>query len=302
MQKRFYLLIVLTGLTLFGCQVPNLATNSNTANSNTNSNANLSNLKSNISNQTTNTNSNNSVVSAVATREPEKYQAKITIRFETVGEKQTTSLPTIIANIARDGINHRMEFALPNNEKVIYLDAGEKHLLVTPDRKQYAELNKESLGFEVRQLMMPGQIVEQIKTMKGVEFVGEDQFNNRPVIKYRYGATTNTQTQAGQVNTESYLMVDKETGLPVRSETLSESQNGNVQGVKGLRIITEMTDIKTDAPSELFEEPKDFKKVEAEEVKAQVNLIFNALTAILGQMIKSAQPTPTASPAVSPTN
>ena len=282
--------------------MPNLVTNSNTVTTNANSNINSLNLNTNVSNKTTNSNSNNSVVSAVAAREPEKYQAKITVKLETVGDKQNASLPTLTAIISRDGMNHRMEFALPNNEKLIYLDAGDKHFLVSPDRKQYAELNKESLGMDVRQMMMPGQIVEQIKTMKGVEFVGEDQFNSRPVLKYRYGATTNTQTQAGQVNTESYLLVDKETGLPVRSETLSESQNGNVQGVKSIRIVTEMTDIKNDVPPELFAEPTDYKKVEAEQVKAQVNLLFNAVTAILGQLIKSAQTTPTVTPMVSPTN
>ena len=302
MPNKFFLLLVFTSLSLVGCQLPNFTTNSNTVTANANSNVNLSNLNTNVSTKTTNTNSNNSVVSAVATREPEKYQAKITVKLETVGDKQTASLPTLTAIIARDGMNHRMEFALPNNEKLIYLDAGDKHFLVSPDRKQYAELNKESLGIEVRQMLMPGQIVEQIKTMKGVEFVGEDQFNSRPVLKYRYGATTNTQTQAGQVNTESFLLVDKETGLPVRSETLSESQNGNVQGVKAIRIVTEMTDIKNDAPTELFAEPTDYKKVEPEQVKAQANLLFNAVTAILGQLIKSAQTTPTVTPMVSPTD
>ena len=302
MPNKFFLLLVFTSLSLVGCQLPNFTTNSNTVTANANSNVNLSNLNTNVSTKTTNTNSNNSVVSAVATREPEKYQAKITVKLETVGDKQTASLPTLTAIIARDGMNHRMEFALPNNEKLIYLDAGDKHFLVSPDRKQYAELNKESLGIEVRQMLMPGQIVEQIKTMKGVEFVGEDQFNSRPVLKYRYGATTNTQTQAGQVNTESFLLVDKETGLPVRSETLSESQGGNVQGVKAIRIVTEMTDIKNDAPTELFAEPTDYKKVEPEQVKAQANLLFNAVTAILGQLIKSAQTTPTVTPMVSPTD
>ena len=302
MPNKFFLLVIFTSLSLIGCQLPNFTTNSNTVTANANSNANLSNLNTNVSTKTTNSNSNNSVVSAVATREPEKYQAKITVKLETVGDKQTASLPTLTAIIARDGMNHRMEFALPNNEKLIYLDAGDKHFLVSPERKQYAELNKESLGMDVRQMLMPGQIVEQIKTMKGVEFVGEDQFNSRPVLKYRYGATTNTQTKAGQVNTESFLLVDKETGLPVRSETLSESQGGNVQGVKAIRIVTEMTDIKNDVPTELFAEPTDYKKVEPEQVKAQANLLFNAVTAILGQLIKSAQTTPTVTPMVSPTN
>ena len=115
MQKRFFLPLVIASLSLVGCQLPNFTANSNTTNTTANTNVNSSNLNTNVSNKTTNTNSNNSVVSAVATREPDKYQAKITIKLETVGDKQTTSLPTLSANIARNGMNHRMEFALPNN-------------------------------------------------------------------------------------------------------------------------------------------------------------------------------------------
>src|SRR5205085_8870596 len=105
--------------------------NSGTANANANANA--SNLNTNVSNKNTNTNANNGSGAIVAAREPEKYQAKITIKLETVGDKQTAALPTLSANIARDGMNHRMEFALPNNEKLVYLDSGDKHFLVSPD-------------------------------------------------------------------------------------------------------------------------------------------------------------------------
>ena len=80
-------------------------------------------------------------------------------------------------------------------------------------------MNKEAFGFEVRNLMMPEQIVNQVKNVKGVENVGEEKFDGRDVIKYRYDATTDTQTKAGEVSTESYIFVDKETGLPLRSET-----------------------------------------------------------------------------------
>jgi hypothetical protein len=116
---------------------------------------------------------------------------------------------------------------------------------------------------------------------------------------------TNTQTQAGQVATESFLLVDKETGLPLRSETVSESQTSNVQGYKSLRLVTEMTNINANATSDLFEVPTDYQKIDAEQVKAQTTLIFNVVGQIIGQMMKTQTTTNTntnmATPTVSPT-
>lgn len=302
MKKTLCLgLTVSAGFLLAGCQPPatntvnsNLNTvtiNTNTANTNV---SNVSNVNSTVSSAA---NSN------IETKEPERYQAKVSIKLETSGDTKKATLPTLSANVARDGANRRMEFTLPNNEKLIYLDTNGKNLLISPARKQYAELNKESLGFEVRRLLLPEQIVEQLKNQKGVERVGEEQFNGRVVIRYRYGAVTNTQTQAGQVNTESYFLVDKETGLPIRSETVSQSQTGQVQGIKQIRVVTELSDIQTSNNAELFAEPTEYKKVAPEEIRAQVNMLIQLGVTVIGQMMQAAQPAPPASatPAASPT-
>src|SRR5678815_1791001 len=133
-------------------------------------------------------------------------------------------------------------------------------------------------------------IRDRVKTIPGVRLVGEETANGRTVVKYAYSGAANTQTAAGTVATESYILVDKETSLPLRSETVSQSQSGgNVQGVNGLRMVTEMTDIKTTPDASVFTLPSDFQKIDAEQVKAQANLIFNAAAAIIGQVIKQAQ-------------
>jgi hypothetical protein len=211
------------------------------------------------------------------------------LKFEISGA-QNMIVPPIKAEVARNGADRRMEFALPNGEKLIYIDRGGKQFVVSPTKKQYAELTKEALGFEVRRLLMPEQIVSQVKNMKGVERVGEEKIDGRDAIKYRYGATTNTQSNAGTVQTEAIVLVDKETSLPLRSVTNSESQNGSVQGVKGLSFVTEMSNIRTTADAALFAEPIDYKQVPPEQVKAQVDMLFKAAAALFGQLMKSAQP------------
>ena len=275
------------------CQPP---TGNSTVNSmiNTNSNSNVSvnavNTNAANSNSNSNSNSNTSATSgaAIETKEPEQYQAVVILKFEAAGA-QNLATPPLKANVARNGADRRMEFSLPNGEKLVYLDIGGKQYIISPNRKQYAELNKESIGVDPRRMLMPEQIVNQVKNLKGVEMIGEEKVGTRTAVKYRYGATTDTKTQAGTVATESYVLVDKETGLPLRSVTNSESQNGSVQGIKNLSIVTEMSDIKTTVDASLFAEPTDLQKVAPEQIKAQIDLVFSAAMALLGQMMKSAQ-------------
>ncbi|MGI8639844.1 MAG: hypothetical protein ACR2MG_07805 [Pyrinomonadaceae bacterium] len=268
------------------CQQPATNSNVNTTNVNANINRNInSNLNANISNA----NTANETGATVDTKEPDQYQATVSLRLETSGDQKMT-MPPLKAEVARNGANRRMEITTPNGEKIVYLEAGGKHLIIAPQRKQYGELNKESMGFDIQNLLMPAQIVDRIKNMKGVEKVGEEKVDGRDAIKYRYGATTNTQTKAGNVETESFIFVDKETGLPLRSFTNSQSQGGNVQGISGLSLVTEVSNIRTTADESLFAAPTDYKQVEPEQIRQQVNQLLSVAMAIVGQVMKSAQP------------
>jgi hypothetical protein len=286
MQRRkfrdiFLLSIVSFLLSACGEQA---GTNVNLANSRTNAANSISNLA-----NTTSVNSNGASAAVTESREPAQYQAAVTVKLETLGGQQNVALPNLTANVARSGTDRRMEFALPAGGRVVFLDKGDTHYLVLPEKKQYAELNRESLGFDVRRMLMPEQIVEQVKKVAGMERVGEETYNGRDVVKYRYAAVANTQTRAGQVDTESFLIVDKLTGLPLRSETVSQSQ-GDAQGYKGLRIITEIGEIRTETPSDLFAAPTDLQKIDSAQVRAQVDLIFNSVAMLIGQMMKQGQP------------
>ena len=268
-----------------------------------NANANTSNLALNTNTNTTNSNSVSSITVSEA-NEPSEYQANVTVRLEALGNQQKLTVPPLSAKVARKGADRRMEFLMPAGGRVVYLDKAGTNYLVLPDMKQYAELNQESLGFDVRRMLMPEEIVKQVRGVPGVERVGEEKYNGRDVIKYRYGAVTNTQSQAGQVATESFLYVDKATGLPLHSETVSQSQTGgNVNGYSGLKIITEINDISTTTAPDLFAEPTGFQKVANEQIRAQVNMIFNSMGQILAQMMNTnnnnqGQPAPSPSATV----
>jgi hypothetical protein len=242
------------------------------------------------------------------TREPEQYRATLVFSAETEGGQKTVGIPSLSADIARNGPDRRVAFKLPDGSDLIYLETGGKHIVVAPGRKQYAELTPEATGFQIQKLMTPGQIASYLDKLKGVERVGEETLGGRMAEKYRYATTANTSTSAGQVSAEAFVFVDKETGLPLRSELYTEA-SGNVQGVKGAKIVAEMRDITTSVDPTLFQVPPGLNKVPPEQVRAQIESFTNTVAAAIRLLMSNmstsgtttvASPAPTVSPAVSP--
>lgn len=272
-------LALIISLTLMGsaCQ--------QSAVTNTNANANVSNTNTTVTNanQVTTAVPAGSVINA---REPEKYSATLVFTAETEGGDKAVAIPTVSAEVARNGQQHRLSFNLPNNEKLIYIDgADNKHYVISPNRKQYAELMPEATGFEIQRLMTPGQVVAYLEKQRGYERVGEEQLNGRTAEKYRYANTANTGTQAGSVQSEAFVYVDKETGLPLRATLNSQATGGSVEGVKGVRIVAEMRDIKTDVDPTMFDVPKDYSQVTPQQVRQQIDVLTNTVAAVIKAML-----------------
>jgi hypothetical protein len=91
------MVIAVTGLLIMGACQPPAGGNMNSNRANTN----LSPVNSNTNNTTSGT-------SAIETKEPDQYQAKVDLKFEAVGEQQSTQLPAIGAIVARNGADRRM--------------------------------------------------------------------------------------------------------------------------------------------------------------------------------------------------
>ncbi|MCM3870767.1 MAG: DUF4412 domain-containing protein [Pyrinomonadaceae bacterium] len=265
---------------------------------NTNANANLT-ANTNSTPANVNANVSTAPTTGITTREPERYRATLTLSAVTEGGEKTIGIPTLSAEIARNGADRRVSFKLPDGSDFIYLEKGGLHIAIAPARKQYAELTPEATGFQLHKLMTPGQLASRLENLKGVERVGEETVGGRVAEKYRYATTRNTGTQAGQVNAEAFVFVDKETGLPLRAE-LFTGASGSVQGVKGARVVAEMKDITTTIDDSLFEVPAGFSKVPPEQVKQQINAVTNTaaglVQALLSNMATPGGSSPSASP------
>jgi hypothetical protein len=268
-----------------------------------NANANINtNINTNANVATTNINA--APPSALAAREPNTYRGVLVLTAETEGGEKTVGIPPLSAEVARNGEDRRVMFKLPDGSDLVYLDRAGTHYAILPARKQYAELTPAATGFQLHKLMTPGQLVAHLDRLQGIQSVGDESVNGRPASKFRYARTANTQTSAGQVETESFIYVDKETGLPLRAELYSEA-SGNVQGVKGAKIVAEMREITTTVDPALFEVPTTFSKISEQQVRAQVDAITNTVAAVLRTLLSNmnttpppaASPTPTATPA-----
>lgn len=275
---------------------------------NTNTNTNTANLNSTPA--TTNANVTSDAATTINAREPDKYRATLVFTAQTEGGEKTIGIPTLSAEVARSGDDRRVSFKLPDGSDLIYIDHENKHYVIVPSRKQYAELTPEATGVQIQKLMTPGQIVGWIEKRKGIERVGEEEVDGRRADKYRYATTTNTNTQAGQVSTQAFVFVDKETGLPLRSELVAET-SGDVKGVKGARFLAELRDISTTVDPSMFEVPAGLNKVTAEQVRQQIDALTSTASAVVKALLSSMQattpaaaasPSPAASTSPKPSN
>ena len=186
-----------------------------TSNANANTNTQPANTRTGAANANSESAPKGIVINA---REPAKYSATLQLSLETSGGDKTIGVPSLAVQVARSGDDRRVEFKLPDGTPLVYLDHNNHHYVIVPGRKQFAELTQEATGVPMQKLMTPGQLVEDLKDLKGVERAGEEPMNGRVAEKYRYNASTNTNTKAGEVKAEAFVYVDKETGLPLRAE------------------------------------------------------------------------------------
>jgi len=284
-------------ITLSGCARGPATSNVNlNVNTNVNANANLAPANANVA----------TAPSTLAAREPDRYRATLVFSAQTEGGEKTIGIPTLSAEVAKNGADRRVSFKLPDGSDLIYLDHNGTPYAILPARKQYAELTPEATGFQLHKLMTPGQLVSYLDRLQGLQLVGEEQQSGRTALKYRYDRTSQTKTSAGDVKTESFVYIDKDTGLPLRAEVFSEA-SGNVQGVKGAAFVAEMRDITTDVDPSVFEVPTGYNKIPEAQVRQQVDAIANAIAAGLRTLLTNMNtappppsPTATVSPAVSP--
>jgi hypothetical protein len=278
--------------TAAACQ-PGADTNATNANA---TNANATNANS-TNTAATNANDATSAPGAFESREPNEYQATLVITQAATNKGQAMTVPNIV--VSRSGDNRRYSVSnLPMVGEIIFLDRADKRYLILPSQKKYLELGAETTGFDLRSLT-PAQMSDRLKSQPGVERVGDDTVNGRAVVKYRYAAAGHTSTAAGDVSGDSFIYVDKDTGLPIKFEGSAQS-TGNVAGASQARLTAELRDLKTTVDPATFDLPQGYAQVTKEEMRQYMQTLATAFQFMQGMMNNQsggAAPAAAASPA-----
>src|SRR5262252_3218416 len=182
-------------------------------------------------------------------KEPDQYSETITIMVEPTSlgvqdknasqdknarqdknakQDKNGEVPPLQFDFARRGGDRRAAFQLPTLGQVIYLEHSGLKYIVLPARNQYIELDQATLGVELPKLslMTPTAVVEHLKSSAQYYNLGPEDVNGRPAIKYRFAGKSNSQTAAGDIDTDSTVYLDETTGLPVKAEILGSTAGG----------------------------------------------------------------------------
>jgi hypothetical protein len=285
-------------MTLMSLLASSCATSPTTINSNTTASANLNSNVATNANVMTEANTNSTGVSsaAFATKEPPQYSLTMVVSGQgSTTEKQSSLSPQTI-EFARMDVDRRWAINVPSFGQIVYLEKPTMRYLILPSRNQYVELSPDALGFQLGNAMTPSAIIERLKPHAQTENLGAETVNGRAATKYRFVGEKDTRTQAGTVQSDSFVYVDDLTGLPLRADlNFSSSAGATARGTIETNNINLNPDVK------LFEVPTTYKKVTAEELKQQVQSFIQFIRILAPAMTQQAgastapasQPAPT---------
>ena len=199
-----------------------------------------------------------------STKEPDRYRAiRLTSFTTTPGSENSNQVL-----IARDGQSRREEYAGGSMGQIVYLEIPSGNFILLPSRKQYADLNTlssapSSLDGPDRSerpaddppLLSPDQLLNESHPSATYEKLGNESLSGRTTTKYRVVVLNGAAT-----SNETFIWVDDELGMPVKTETITTSRG------QSAKVTTELRDVSFELDESLFSWPSDYKKVEAEHI------------------------------------
>lgn len=193
-------------------------------------------------------------------REPERFSATMTLSAQETTSEAPAPMLTQQIGLAKIGSDRRLAFTIPAPMgQIVYLQKSGLKYLIFYERKQYAEVTPEALGFDLGDVFTPRAIIERLNPRQ-YEKLGLEPVNGRTTIKYRSNETTDNSSHIDGV-----IFVDQETGLPLRSEM----NTATPAGIRS-RIIIEIRDLHLSPDGEQFDVPAGMKKIGLQDAKQQL--------------------------------
>ena len=182
-----------------------------------------------------------------STKEPEIYQAEIINASFSNGEKVERKTFT-----ARNGAKYLTTFNLGEKYQVSQLQIEGKTFLIHPDKKVYTEnaINQTNSAY-TGETLSDFLTIEWLNQKTSAVFENQGEENGLTKYLVRLGDTPNSET---------LIFVNESFKIPVKQEFFSVSGDQ-----KTLMFSTEITNIRLVTEENLFEIPRDFRKITPKE-------------------------------------
>jgi hypothetical protein len=196
-----------------------------------------------------------------ATKEPQKYQARIVFIFKAEETGENTLEQTNF--VARDGAYRRLDFEIGGKLISRLETADGKQIILLTKQKVYAEIAALDENF-IKNAPAESSL-EYLLYAKpfGAKFekIGAEEIGGRQTTKYRIIFDRINQNE--NVGTETLIWADENLSLPVKTEIVALI-DGKPNGAKS---IVELREIKLEVDSQIFAVPADYRKISAGEMR-----------------------------------
>lgn len=190
------------------------------------------------------------------TKEPNTYQAVRSLTFTSSdGSEQTVTTVALV----KDG-EMRREEETSRSKRLVYLEIPGGRFLLLPDQKIYATADGPSESAQAAPLSeAPAEpYLHTAPIQSTYENLGADTVNGTTATKYR--VIVNSSTAGSVSESETFVWIDEALGMPVKSTTRSAA---------GTRTM-ELSQITLTVDRALFEIPKDYQKVEIQQLRERI--------------------------------
>lgn len=212
-----------------------------------------------------------SLVPPFSTKEPDHYQATRIITSVEYRNGAADGAPETVTTkmlIAHDGEKRREEYNSAE-ATTVYLEIPTGRFVLLPSKKLYADLSLASSDLDstdpqsdVYSEFSPERLLNETRSLARYEKLGAETLDGRRTTKYR--VTTADPTNGPEDGNVTLIWIDESLGMPIRSETISAG------GDHSTKLTVELRDLKREVDPQLFDLPKDYKKVDYRQLQAAI--------------------------------
>jgi hypothetical protein len=201
------------------------------------------------------------------TKEPDRYQAlRIITSIDNAGSQMTPSVTRV--SIARDGEKRREDYGSDGDAvlETSYLETPAGAFVLYPAKKLYADINPAAPGSALpdhgtdeEAEFSAERLGNETSGLALYEKLGSESLDGRLTAKYRI--TSGGPANGTQPSSVTLIWIDEALGMAIRSETETVDRSHHA------KVTVELRDIKVQVDPGLFEMPKEYKKVEYQELR-----------------------------------